>query len=344
MSRELRVNRFTTTAQGLVPAPGTATGKVLTDDGTWQTPSGGGSGTVTSVSLADASTNPIYTVTGSPVTTSGTLTETLKTQNANLAFLGPASGAAAQPGFRAIGISDVAAALGSVGFPTNTSLPGTIPTLCYWFDASTLLSGLSFYPIATNQAPAAFLYSGNVVTGTMQVSATLNGLNVATLNGASTYVLPGSTGGITLANLTIFVVLKPTLLPSSGTLFGCTANNTIAYFVNASNQLSLLDSGIAVIGASSAVLTTATFVQANVAWNGATGAFAFRQGRTATGSGTSAHPILAGAAGIFCTSTTAGTTSNPLNAQVAELIIYNSVLSGGNITAIENYLFAKWGV
>lgn len=35
MSRELRVNRFTTTAQGLVPAPGSAVGAVLKDDGTW---------------------------------------------------------------------------------------------------------------------------------------------------------------------------------------------------------------------------------------------------------------------------------------------------------------------
>lgn len=35
MSRVLPVNRFTTTAQGLVPAPGTATGLFLRDDGTW---------------------------------------------------------------------------------------------------------------------------------------------------------------------------------------------------------------------------------------------------------------------------------------------------------------------
>lgn len=36
MSRELRVNLFTTTAQGLVPAPGQAKGGFLCDDGTWQ--------------------------------------------------------------------------------------------------------------------------------------------------------------------------------------------------------------------------------------------------------------------------------------------------------------------
>lgn len=43
MSRELRVNRFTTTAQGLVPAPLTATGLFLRDDATWAA-AGGSSG------------------------------------------------------------------------------------------------------------------------------------------------------------------------------------------------------------------------------------------------------------------------------------------------------------
>lgn len=41
MSRQLPVNRFTTTAQGLVPAPGTAGGLFLRDDGTWASVPGG---------------------------------------------------------------------------------------------------------------------------------------------------------------------------------------------------------------------------------------------------------------------------------------------------------------
>jgi hypothetical protein len=85
-------------------------GQILTSNGpgalpTWQ--SGAGSGTVTSVGFADASTTPIYTITNTPVTTSGTLTETLHTQGAGLAFLGPITGAAAQPSFRNLVTSDV---------------------------------------------------------------------------------------------------------------------------------------------------------------------------------------------------------------------------------------------
>lgn len=68
---------------------------------------GGGGGTVTSVSLADGSTTPIFGITGSPVTTSGALTETLLPEPANTVFAGPASGAAAQPTFRALVSADI---------------------------------------------------------------------------------------------------------------------------------------------------------------------------------------------------------------------------------------------
>jgi hypothetical protein len=59
---------------------------------------------VTSVGLSMPS---IFTVTGSPVTTTGDLTATLNTQAANLVFAGPVSGAAAVPTFRALVPEDI---------------------------------------------------------------------------------------------------------------------------------------------------------------------------------------------------------------------------------------------
>lgn len=61
---------------------------------------GAGSGSVTSVGLSDGSTNPIFTISGSPVTTSGTLTETLSNQTRYQIFSGPSTVASAQPSFR----------------------------------------------------------------------------------------------------------------------------------------------------------------------------------------------------------------------------------------------------
>jgi len=62
-----------------------------------------GSGTVTSVGLALPS---IFSVSGSPVTTSGTLTASLASESANSVFAAP-DGASGAPSFRALSASDV---------------------------------------------------------------------------------------------------------------------------------------------------------------------------------------------------------------------------------------------
>lgn len=63
-----------------------------------------GTGTVTSVAL---SLPAIFTVSGSPVTTTGTLTGTLATQTNNLVWAGPAVAPAAAPTFRALVNADL---------------------------------------------------------------------------------------------------------------------------------------------------------------------------------------------------------------------------------------------
>ena len=112
-------------------AVGTA-GQVLTSAGagtpTWTTV---GTGTVTSVGLALPS---IMSVSGSPVTTSGTLTGTLTTQAVNTIFAGPSSGAVAAPTFRALTTADIPALAYGTGTVTSVSvvsangLAGTVAT------------------------------------------------------------------------------------------------------------------------------------------------------------------------------------------------------------------------
>lgn len=63
-----------------------------------------GSGTVNSVGLALPS---IFTVSGGPVTTSGTLVGTLNSQTAHTVFAGPASGSPGGPGFRLLQNGDL---------------------------------------------------------------------------------------------------------------------------------------------------------------------------------------------------------------------------------------------
>lgn len=68
----------------------------------------GSSGTVTSVGLSAPS---IFAVSGSPVSTSGTLGLSLSTQTANTVFAGPTSGGAVAPAFRALVTADIPSTL-----------------------------------------------------------------------------------------------------------------------------------------------------------------------------------------------------------------------------------------
>lgn len=90
----------------LALTPGTS-GYVLATQGAAAAPiwTPNTAGSVTSVALALPS---ILTVSGSPVTTTGTLTGTLATQTANTVFAGPTSGGAATPTFRALVNADIA--------------------------------------------------------------------------------------------------------------------------------------------------------------------------------------------------------------------------------------------
>lgn len=106
-----------------VLAPG-SNGQILTSGGPSANPawSAVGSGTVTSVGL---SLPGIFTVSGSPVTTTGTLTGSLNTQSANLVWAGPTTGAASAPTFRSLVGADLpnpsASSLGGIQSTTGTA-------------------------------------------------------------------------------------------------------------------------------------------------------------------------------------------------------------------------------
>lgn len=79
---------------------------------------GGGPGTVTSVDLAVPAE---WTVSGNPITTSGTITIAEATQTANTCYAGPSSGGAAAPGFRALVAADIPASLTGSNAATATA-------------------------------------------------------------------------------------------------------------------------------------------------------------------------------------------------------------------------------
>ena len=175
-------------------------------------------GSVSSAGLALDS--GLYTVSGSPVTGSGTLTGTLNTQSANVVFAGPASGSAAKPSFRALTAGDFPAGLATLtgtsqtfsgglhitSYSLGTRSSGTLTIEQGNGPQQYLTNGGAFtlaapaqdgncLVLVTNNASAgAITFSGFTVgSGTGDALTTTNGqkflISIITINGVSTYLI-----------------------------------------------------------------------------------------------------------------------------------------------------------
>jgi len=177
----------------------------------------GGLPYVTSVSLAGPA---IFSISGSPVTSAGTLTISLVPEPTNSVFAGPAAGGAANPTFRALVAADLASVqyvssiVGSTGISTSTN-------------------GLSTY-IFNTEAPGSTFY----VAGSTGISTSTNGLSTYIFNTApfaSTAVYPvvasdpaSPTNGQAWYNSTTFTTKEQLLSTGSYELIGSEPHVLIA--------------------------------------------------------------------------------------------------------------------
>ncbi len=192
----------------LLPSISANAGKVLAVNGSasdveWIAVTGGG-GSVTSVALAMPS---IFTVSGSPVTTSGTLTATLNSQAANT-FLAAPNGASGTPTFRTIVAADI---------PTlNQNTTGT---------ASNVTGTVAIANGGTGQTTAnsAFNALAPSQTGNSGKYLTTDGTNTswATVSGGS-MVYPGA--GVAVSTGTAW---GTSLTAPTGALVGTTDTQTL---------------------------------------------------------------------------------------------------------------------
>lgn len=141
----------------------------LTSSGGSCVPSSGGG--VSSVGLSQ--TGAFFTITGSPITTSGTINLAFATESANTIFAGPISGSAAAPTFRSMVSADVPTlnqnTTGTSGGLTGCST-STAGSVCYWTGSAwTVLagnaSGTQFLQETSSGVPSwATAGAGNVTT------------------------------------------------------------------------------------------------------------------------------------------------------------------------------------
>ncbi len=222
-------------ASGWVVLPPGSAGQILTTGGALANPawSAVGSGSVQSVGLALPSS--ILTVSGSPVTTTGTLTGTLATQTANTVWAGPTTGAAATPTFRAL----VGADLPNPSASTLGGIQSTVGASHQWISS-----------ISTSGVPGLTQPAFTDISGTV-AAAQLPNPSASTLGGikslaavTSKWINQISTSGVPSATQPNFTDLAGSAslaqLPSIG-------NNAILSNISGGSSAPLANSLSAVI-------------------------------------------------------------------------------------------------
>ena len=187
-----------------------------------------GSGTVSSVGLSLPS---IFTVSGSPVTTSGTLTATLASETANTVFAAP-NGSSGTPTFRSLVNADLANSSLTIG-STSISLGGT----------TTSLSGLSALTWAGSVSGTATLQASPVAGSAISILPNVAGIliNTGGTGVVSNTMLANSTiSGISLGSNLANLTAGANVTFSSGSTY----NGSTAITINASSTMVYPGAGI----------------------------------------------------------------------------------------------------
>lgn len=205
------------TSVGGITVSGTpSSGQVLTATGSgaanWQTPATGG--TVTSVALALPT---IFTVSGSPVTGSGTLTGTLATQAANTGFYGPASGPAAAPTFRALVSADLPVGSSSQigGLKCGTGTTCTTGTISSTPAFSALTTGTNTSATMTVGTGASIVPSGTGAIQATSIASTIAAGTNISITGSGTTASPYNISSTSVSGVASFNGRTGTVVPTS---------------------------------------------------------------------------------------------------------------------------------
>ena len=221
-----------------------SSGCVLTSTGSvWVCSQPTNTGTVTSVGLILPSA--LFNITGSPVTTSGTLAASLQTQTSNTFLAGPTSGGSAAPTFRAIVAGDIPTlnqnttgtasnVTGVVGVANGGTGLTTCSTSGYvlsWTGSAWACvpstAGGTVTSVGLSLPLSIFSISGSPVTGTGTLTGSLN-------NEPANFVWAGPTSGGSTTPAFRALVGADLPLPSASTLGGIQSlTSTSHQWVNA---------------------------------------------------------------------------------------------------------------
>jgi len=275
---------------------------------------GGGAGTVSSVAMTGDGTIFSSTVSGSPITSAGTLAPALLTQSANFMLAGPVSGTALAPTFRAIVSADV---------PTlNQNTTGQAATVSSISANIIASSNISISGLGTITSPFSIAATG-ITSGTV-TSVALSGDGVV------------FTSAVTGSPVTSAGTLAPSLIAHSAATFlsgpvsGVAAAPT--FRIIASSDVPTLNQNTTGQAGTVSSISANIVASSNISISGlGTVSSPFTIAATAGGSGTVSSVAFSGDGTIFSATvsgspiTSAGTLAPALLAQSANKFLTGPV-------------------
>lgn len=175
--------------------------------------------------------------------------------------------------------------------------------------------------------------NGRDFTGTNEpLLETVNSKLVLHLDGSNDEL--SATGALTLKPATFFCLFSPDTLAVYHTILSDTDGSTGMLCVQVeqtTGNIRLLAEDEALLGTSTSGISAGSFARIIVTYS-AIGEYAFYINGAAAGSGTTNHTIISGPPSI------SRNTALPVDGRYGEWGLYDSVLSGGDITDLDAYL------
>lgn len=202
----------------LLPTQTSNGGKFLTTDGSnasWST-------AVTSVGLSMPS---IFTVSNSPVTTTGTLTATLANQGGNTVFAAPADGSTGTPSFRNLVASDIP------NLDAAKITTGTLPVN----RGGTGVTSLNPYGVLTANSTGTAIVSTPLTDGQIMIGTTGGAATAATLTAGTGVSITNAAGSITISQSSNGS--NKAIVPLSASQISYTANAAPSGFTLTANSV-----------------------------------------------------------------------------------------------------------
>lgn len=294
-----------------------------------------GSGTVTSVNL----TSVLGTIatSGGPITGVGTFHVELPVMS------GVAPGAYTNCNVTVDAYGRITLIANGTG-GGSALVPATLGGLVYWVDGSLSAAAAPAIPLLGSPDMSRVPFGATGTNGGVPAGTALNSQRTLGFNGAAAAVYTFLFPALNLGKCTVFVVCRPNSFATYQSFLSGLSGAMNIQLVQTTGQVSLVSDTVAAIGTSTGVAVVGTALQFNTTYDVSTGNWAIRIARAPDSSGTNLQTITAVSDMIGANHQGLGGSPEYVNADVAELLVYNRVLSSGDIATVEAYLLAKWGV